>query len=172
MFFQKSVLHWPPSSQVRVFFERNESIIKLCWGFCFCTHGVRARVPSRGKEGQGGVPVGAQLLEKRPITQTHTPQVSICSRRRMPPVPAGSLWVKRPGRPGSETAAWMPLQSVHHGSSRSYGQDEGEGLWSVQAGQTSGLKISEEVMELDYLLNLIVVLIFCHLSRAVHRACS
>lgn len=108
--------------------------------------------------------MGAQLLEKRPMTQTHTPQVSICSWHRLPPVPAGSLWVRRTGRPGSEMAAWMPLQSVHHSSGRSYGQDEREGLWSVQAGHTSGLKISEEVMELDYLLKLIIVLILCHLS--------
>lgn len=78
----------------------------------------------------------------------------------------------RTGRPGSEMAAWMPLQSVHHASGRSYGQDEGEGLWSFQADHTSGLKITEEVMEQGYLLKLIIVLILCHLSQAVHRACS
>ena len=58
----------------------------------------------------------------------------------------------------------MPFQSVHNGSGRSYGQDEGEGLWSAQAGHASGLKISEEMMELNYSLKLIIVLMLCHLS--------
>ena len=143
------------------FFARNESIVKLCWGFCFRPHGVRAE---HRQEGHGAVLVGAHLLEKRPMTQTHTPQVSICSWHGLPPVPAGSLWVRRTGRPGSETAAWVPLRSVHRSSGRSHGPDKGEGLLLVQAGHMSALKISEKVMELDYLCNMITVLILCHLS--------
>lgn len=69
-------------------------------------------------------------------------------------------------------ATWMPFQSVHHVSGKSYGQDEGEGLWSAQAAHASCLKTSEEVMELNYLLKLIIVLILCHVSRVVCKACS
>lgn len=61
-------------------------------------------------------------------------------------------------------AARMPLQSIHHGSGRSYEQGEEEGLWPVQVGHASGPKISEEVMELDYFLKLTIELISPELS--------
>lgn len=70
---------------MRGFFERNESIINLCWGFCFCTQKLRT-------EGRAGRDAGGSLASGEEANDTNIYSlVSVSLWHWLDPVPAGSL---------------------------------------------------------------------------------